>query len=238
MIFSGFKHKVAVVLAPHADDEILGAGGFIAKASAEGWNVDILFATVAGYSSVQRGDMSSGEKRFAEVKNAMNVIGARSFEIFKPKDGSVDCHLRLDTVPQIELVSFIEHYLSTMRPSIVIMPCRGHYHQDHRSLADAAITALRPAPDASLPFVPVVLAYGHAAGGWGGVAYDFKPNFFVDITDVIDIKIQALACYESQLCESPHPRSLAAIRQNAANWSAFTGSYYAEPYECLRCVWQ
>lgn len=237
MIFSGFKHKVAVVFAPHADDEILGAGGFIAKASAAGWHVDILFATVAGYHSAQRGDTSSGEARIAEVKKAMHVVGARNFEVFQPRDSSVDCHLRLDTVPQIELVSFIERYLRTIRPSMAIMPCRGHYHQDHRALADAAVAALRPAPDAQLPFVPVVLAYGHAAAGWGGVAYDFKPNFFVDITDVIDTKIQALACYESQLCELPHPRSLEAVRQNAAAWGAFTGSAYAEPYECVRyCI--
>lgn len=236
-MFPDVKHKVALVMAPHADDEVLGAGGFIAKASAAGWDVDVLFATVTGYSSTQRGDTSSSETRIAEVKKAMDVIGARDFEVFQPKDGPTDCHLRLDTVPQAELISFIERYLKVARPSIAIMPCRGHYHQDHRAMADAAIAALRPAPNASLPFVPVVLAYGHAAAGWGGAAYDFKHNFFIDISDVIDTKMRALACYESQLCESPHPRSLEAVRQNAAFWGAFTGSQYAEPYECIRYVW-
>ena len=237
MIFSAYKHKTAVVLAPHADDEMFGAAGFIAKASAEDWNIDILYATVSGYCSAQRGDRSSNESRLSEVKKAMAVVGARSFEIFQPKDSTTNFHLRLDALPQIELVSFIERYLQSVRPSIVIMPCRGHYHQDHRALADAAVAALRPAPNALLPFVPLVLAYGHAAAGWGGDRYDFKPNFFIDISDVIDKKIQAIACYESQLCPSPHPRSIESIRQNAAAWASFTGSSYAEPYECIRCVW-
>lgn len=167
-MFSRLTHKVAVGLAPHGDDEVLGAGGFIAKASAAGWQVDILYATLAGYNSLQRGDSSSRPARLAEVWKAMRMVGARNHEIFQPKDGPVDCHLRLDTVSQTELVSFVERYLAAVRPSIVIMPCRGHYHQDHRALADAAVAALRPAPDARLPFVPAVLAYGHAAAGWGG----------------------------------------------------------------------
>jgi LmbE family N-acetylglucosaminyl deacetylase len=191
---------------------------------------------VAGYDSLPRGDVSSGETRVIEARKAMDVVGARNFEILQVGDGQTDCHLRLDTVPQIELVSFIEHYLKTFRPSIVIMPCRGHYHQDHRALADAAVAALRPAPDSRLPFVPVVLAYGHAAAGWGDPLNNFNPNFFVDISTVIDMKIKALACYESQLCQPPHPRSLEAVRANAAAWGAFAGSHYAEPYQCVRHV--
>lgn len=237
MLFSGFEHKVAVVLAPHADDEVLGAGGFIAKARATGWEIDFLFATVSGYGSLQRGDRSGNEGRIAEVANVMNVTGARSFAIFDQRGEHADVHLRLDSVPQIELITFIERYLKVARPSIAVIPCRSHYHQDHRAFADAAMTALRPAPDHILPFVPVVLAYGHAAAAWTSGA-EFKPNFFIDITDVIDAKLRAVACYESQLCEPPHPRSLEAIRQNAAAWGAYTGTPYAEAYECLRCVWQ
>ena len=237
MLFSGFKHKVAVVLAPHADDEILGAGGFISKARATGWEIDLLFATVSGYSSLQRDDRSGTESRISEVKRAMGVSGARDFAVFNQHASGAGPHLRLDCVPQIELITFIETYLKASRPSIAIIPSRAHYHQDHRAFADAAMTALRPAPEHILPFVPVVLAYGHAAAGWGP-APDFKPNFFVDITEYIDTKIRALACYESQLCDPPHPRSLEAVRQNAAAWGALTGTRYAEPYECLRCVWQ
>lgn len=238
MLFSGYRHKVALVLAPHADDEILGAGGFISKAHAQGWQIDLLFASVSGYNSLQGGEYCSDLSRLSEVQRAMDVCGARSLAVFKPQDDRTAPHLRLDRVPQIELITFIETYLKAARPSIAIIPCRGHYHQDHRAFADAAITALRPGPDHVLPFVPVVLAYGHAASGWGSMPSEFKSNFFIDITEVIDTKLRALACYESQLCEPPHPRSLEGVRQNAAAWGAYTGTRYAEPYECLRCVWQ
>jgi LmbE family N-acetylglucosaminyl deacetylase len=237
MLFSAFKHRVAVVLAPHADDEILGAGGFISKARAAGWEIDLLFATVSGYGSLQRAEHSAYESRLAEVQRAMKVSGARSFVVFNPPDGRAPPHLKLDCVPQIELITFIEAYLKASRPSIAVIPYRGHYHQDHRAFADAALTALRPAPDNILPFVPVVLAYGHAASGWAATP-EFKPTFFIDITEVMDTKLRALACYESQLCEPPHPRSLEAVRHNAAAWGAYAGTRYAEPYECLRCVWQ
>ena len=38
-----------LVVAPHADDEVLGAGGLVALAQIRGWRVHVLYATVAGY---------------------------------------------------------------------------------------------------------------------------------------------------------------------------------------------
>lgn len=233
-MLAGLSPKVALVVAPHADDEILGAGGFIARASQAGWEVGVLFATVSGYRSAVSGESSTGDERLQEVQAALKMAGAAWFEIFRRHE---DHHLRLDQVPQTELIAFIESFLSRCRPSVVIVPCRGHYHQDHRALADACVTALRPAPTGRLPFVPVVLAYGHAAAGWGGQAFGFQPNFFVDISGVVETKLQALACYRSQVFPPPHARSLDAVRHQAASWGAYAGVSHAEPYECLRYVW-
>lgn len=232
-MLTGHGRKCALVVAPHADDEILGAGGFMTLAAQAGWEVGVWFATVAGYRSAETGRISRREERLDEAKAALERVGAAWFETFAP---DADHHLRLDQVAQIELVSSLENQLRRCRPSIVIVPCRGHHHQDHRALADACVTALRPAPDGALPFVPTVLAYGHASAGWGGPHYDFRPTLFLDIGAVIETKLAALACYRSQLRPPPHPRGLEAVRANAAYWGAFAGAAYGEPYECLRHV--
>lgn len=233
-MLASFSRKTALVLAPHADDEILGAGGFIARAAGAGWDIGVLFATIAGFQSSISGEISTGNQRFREAQAALKVVGASWFDIYP---GNEDLHLKLDQLPQTEMISWIESFLKKCRPDIVIVPCRGHYHQDHRALADACVTALRPAPTGHLPFVPVVLAYGHASAGWGGAAYGHQPSFFIDISGVIETKLEALSCYRSQVFEPPHARSLESVRSNAASWGAFSGTSYAEPYECLRYVW-
>jgi LmbE family N-acetylglucosaminyl deacetylase len=225
----------AMVVAPHADDEVLGAGGLIAAARRAGWEVEVLFATVSGFPSSHTGDQSAHEGRMAEVHRAMRTLGVTEYQVLFQGGGE---HLRLDTVPQTELIGWLERAADRFRPGLVAVPCRGHYHQDHRALADACVAAFRPAPDGRKHFVPLVLAYGHSAAGWGGAQFSFAPSVFLDVTAVIDVKLEALACYESQLIPAPHPRSLEGVRSNSAAWGAYAGCAYAEPYECLRAVLQ
>lgn len=225
------QNKRMIVLAPHADDEVLGAGGLMAKAAQRGWEVHVRFATIAGYASAPRGDVSDTSSREQEVCAAVRVLGCAGYEALYLGE---QWHLRLDAVPQQEIISFIERGLRKLRPALVVIPCLGHYHQDHRSMCRAAVAALRPAPDGIRPLVPMVLAYGHAHGGWGGGEYGFRPTVFVDITEFMAKKLEAIECYRSQLCPEPHPRSVAMLRSQCAGWGAYAGVLYAEAFECVR----
>ena len=223
----------ALVIAPHADDEVLGAGGLMALASERHWAVHVLYVTVAGYESLARGDLSGTAARRAEAEAAAHVLGVAGVEtLFEGEE----LHLKLDTVPITRIVSFIEGAVKRLAPDLVVMPCRGHYHQDHRVVAQACVAALRPAPPGVRPLVPTVLAYGHTGFAWGGPECRFDPTVFVDVTNVLERKLEALKCYQSQLCEPPHPRSSAGMRAFCATWGACAGVQYAEPFECLRAV--
>lgn len=222
-----------LIVAPHADDEVLGAGGLILRAADEGWAVHVLYITVAGFQSPASGTAATVERRQAEVAQAANVLGLSGTDCFST---DAQHHLRLDTVPQSDLIEFLEAGIRRIQPSVFVIPCRGHYHQDHRATATACIAAARPAPAGARPFIPVILAYGHSAAGFGGAGYEFQPDIFVDVTTVIDRKLRALECYQSQLCRPPHPRSTEGVRQYSAAFGAFSGTAYAEPYECIRHV--
>ncbi len=135
------KLKRALVVAPHADDEVLGAGGFIARSVADGWEVHVLFATISGYPSMARQDVSSTDARVSEVESAMKTLGVSGYDVLFREDH----HCRLDTVPQADLIGFVERSLCR-GVSLVIVPSRAHSHQDHWVMADACAAALRPAP--------------------------------------------------------------------------------------------
>src|SRR5258708_6659719 len=73
--------KRMIVYAPHADDEVLGAGGLMARASACGWQVHVHLATVSGYPSMPRQEASTNAGRLTELQDALRTVGAAGHEV-------------------------------------------------------------------------------------------------------------------------------------------------------------
>src|SRR6184192_3979679 len=67
-----------------------------------------------------------------------------------------------------------------------------------------------------------------------GRAGAFAPNVFVDISDELDRKLDAMRCYESELRPPPHPRSLRSLEQRAAYWGSVANMPAAEALALLR----
>ena len=223
-----------LVVAPHADDEVLGAGGLVAAAAAQGARIHVAYLTISGFDSPANDSRSTLLEREREVDAACRVLGVQSRSVLFARG---EQHLLLDALPQAQLVAFLERVIRETGPTLAVVPCRGHHHQDHRAAADACVAALRPAPAAAQrPFVGRVIAYGHAVAGWGGETYAVRPSLFVDVTETVDTKLSALACYQSQLCPPPHPRSIQAVKNQSAFWGAYAGVAHAEAFECLRWV--
>ncbi len=65
----------------------------------------------------------------------------------------------------------------------------------------------------------------------------FVPNYFVNITDFFDKKIDILKIYDTELGKHPFPRSL----ENAASLAKFRGAKagfnYAESFMILKDLW-
>jgi LmbE family N-acetylglucosaminyl deacetylase len=66
------------------------------------------------------------------------------------------------------------------------------------------------------------------------VEQTFVPNRWVDVSDFIDLKMKALACYESQLQPHPAARSLEAVRALATWRGASIGVAAAEAFVIVR----
>jgi LmbE family N-acetylglucosaminyl deacetylase len=64
----------------------------------------------------------------------------------------------------------------------------------------------------------------------------FRPSVFVDITETLEMKIEALACYDTEVRKFPHPRSPEALRAIAARWGSVAGLPAAEAFELIRSV--
>jgi LmbE family N-acetylglucosaminyl deacetylase len=69
-----------------------------------------------------------------------------------------------------------------------------------------------------------------------GIGPSFNPNRFVDISDQLERKLNALAVYRSELREFPHPRSLEGARALARVRGACVGVAAAEAFEVIRQI--
>ena len=216
--------NVLMVVA-HPDDEVLGPGGTVARHVAEGDEVAILI--LADHGSVRYDEELMREVRRA-ARAASNRMGVSEVRFGELEDQ------KLDALPILEVTQRVEAVLQEVQPEIVYTHHRGDINRDHTVVHEATLTAARPY---SAPFVRRVLCYETpSATEWAGPYPEsaFIPNVFVDISDYLEIKLQAMAEYPSELREAPHPRSLEALLSHAAHWGSVIGVSAAEPFMLVR----
>lgn len=226
-----------LVVAPHPDDELLGCGGLINRVKRSGGEVFVLFMTCGDTREYSPAGRSTARERQREIDEVTKFFDLDGHHLALPGERY---HLRLDQVPQGRLVDVMERdsplAISAIRPSVVLLPEITSYNQDHRAVAQAGITALRPGPGPDRHQPPLVLMYEEVADGWR--AEPIPPrNFHVAIDPVdLDQKMEGLRCYASQWRSHPHTRSEEALRALAAVRGAQCGAPLAEAFHCLRCT--
>ncbi len=191
-----------LVIAPHPDDEILGVGGTIAKHIANGNNVYVCIVTKGGEPLFSA---DSVEKVRKECVAADKFLGVKQ-TIFLDYPAAM-----LEEVHRYKLNDSLVNVIQTIKPEEVYIPHRGDMQLDHKYVVDAAMVALRP----KYNYVPRrVYAYETLSEtGWDipSTTNEFIPNVYNDISDYLDIKMNALNLFTTQISEFPDTRSLRAI---------------------------
>ena len=226
------ENERILVLAAHPDDEVLGCGGTIARLAADGREV---FIAILGEGITSRGN--NGANDTAKLKDLHSasrkvgtMLGAQEVFLEKLPDN------RFDTVPMLEVVKKIEAILAKVKPTILFTQHGGDLNVDHLVTFRAAMTATRPMTECT---VNEVLAYEVGSStewAFGHFSPRFHPHVFVDISQTLDVKIQAMETYESEARPFPHPRSPEALRAQAAFRGAQSGMVAAEAFQLVRSL--
>jgi LmbE family N-acetylglucosaminyl deacetylase len=213
-----------IVIAPHPDDEVLGAGGTLLRRAAEGGAVAWLIVT--GISEVSGWPREKVEKRAAEIEKVAKMFGfSEVFVLGYPTT-------QLDQVPTGQLISSISAVFKRFAPEEVLLAHRGDVHSDHRITFDAVSACVKWF---RYPSVKRVMAYETASETEFNLSQEtrFSPNVFVDIGTHLDAKLEILKVYESELGDHPFPRSVKAVRALAEWRGANSGCSAAEAFELL-----
>jgi LmbE family N-acetylglucosaminyl deacetylase len=227
--------KVLVVTA-HPDDVDFGSGGTVATWTAEG--ADVVYCIVtngaagAADSDVDLADLVG--RRQSEQRKAAAEVGVSDVRFLGYPDGrlAVTYELRRD----------LSRVIREVRPGRVLCqsPERNWErirasHPDHLAAGEATLQAVYP--DARNPYAhPELLAAGLEPHEVGEVWLMASPRAdrYVEITAVIERKLAALACHESQIAD---PKQLEEIvrrwTQATAERAGLGAGRYAEAFQVV-----
>lgn len=217
-----------LVVAAHPDDEVLGCGGYIARKFSEGCEVKVLFLTngVSARSSSSDSDISH---RLKSVNESCKILGVKEYFQLDFPDNAID------SVPLLEIIKGIEGVISDFNPDVVLTHHAGDLNIDHQLAHKATITACRPLPASNLK--RILCFETLSASEWSGYgSKEFSPNFFVDISEFLEKKIEAVNAYSQEMRDFPHPRSLDVIRSLAILRGSNVGRNSAESFILFREV--
>jgi LmbE family N-acetylglucosaminyl deacetylase len=194
-----------LVITPHADDETYGCAGTIARIKALGGEVYVVLVSIGDLQHYGHGDDGSRSKlvahqtRRAEFDAVMRHLKVDDWDVLFT---DAETHLALDALPRKRLIGLLESTgrlaIDVVEPTMVMLPAVS-YNQDHEALFRAGVTATRPGTPGQKYTVPFVLSYDNTSLFWTGEPTRFHPNVYVDITDFLAAKIDALRLHTSQV---------------------------------------
>jgi LmbE family N-acetylglucosaminyl deacetylase len=228
--------KRAICIHAHPDDQEFTVAGTLAKWAKAGCEIISVVITSGDSGS---NDPSKGAEykpelaklREGEQTSANNVIGVKETIFMRYPDGELE--------PSLALRKELTRILRQHKPDVVITgnPEAWFYgneyinHPDHRAAAQAACEAVFPSAGTRLIFTDLLEAgyephnvkrlYVHGTD---------KPDTWVDITETMDIKIEALGKHASQV----NPDEVGKwMRDWAKEEAKDKGFEYAESYKVM-----
>ena len=221
-----FVPSSAMVIVAHPDDIEFGCAGTVAKWTSRGTTVTYVIVTSGNIGTHDPAFTieSLAEHREKEQRAAAAACGVHQVEFLRHNDGEVMPTLDL----RKELVRLIRKHkpqvVFSMDPTAFLSSSDYINHPDHRAVAIATVDAI--APVASMPLMYPELGAPHAVHEvW--IQWTERPDTWIDISETVERKMEALRCHKSQVSEE--------TVQSVRRWAIDTGKGLV-PAEAYRVI--
>lgn len=199
-----------LVIAPHADDEVLGAGGSVSKHIAQGNDVHLLIC---------------GERR----QDNMEQIKSATEHYKKSYMLKYDDEAYYESFD--DMLKSVEQVYNQIKPHVVYIPNRDDFNRDHRCVFEICEIVCRRY-QAHAP--TRVLMYETPSSTTQSFNNNFKCNHYETLSQqhIMD-KIDTLMLYKNELREFPNPRSERGVLVQANFRGMECGFEFAEGFNIL-----
>ena len=216
-----------LLVTSHPDDEVLGCGGLATALSSQGIAVHSCILSSGADARSGRPETSD---LLRDVVTAHKMLGVHEYTLGKFPN------IRMNTVPHIDLVQFIEEVILRTKADIVYTHHPQDLNDDHRQTSAACQVAARSAQRGKgapflrrLYYMEILSSTDWSFPGSGN---GFQADTFFEIGEAhLENKIAALQAYQKVMRTFPHPRSVEVIRGLAAYRGGQSGMRYAEAFQ-------
>jgi LmbE family N-acetylglucosaminyl deacetylase len=219
-----------LIIAPHADDEVLGCGGIISKYSDSGNNVYVVIVTNANIGAPDLFSVDDINKVRDEALKAHELLKiTKTFFLDFPAP-------RLDTHPSYEISNALTKIIYENNIHTMFIPHKGDIHRDHTVVHYSSLVAARPINNCPVKKILSYETLSETEWSSPNAGDVFIPNVFIDVTKFLLDKLKAMSCYSSQIKMAPHPRSLDAIEHLARLRGSTINCRFAEAFMLIRSI--
>ena len=170
------KKQSVIAFGAHPDDLEIGMGGTLAKLARLGYDVNSVIATLPNFVKT---DIK--EQRRIEATMSAKTLGCKSPQFLDLSPDEI-------TIGR-KFVTMIDEIINKHKPEAVFTQWIGDSHQDHQTLTRAVIAASRDSNN--------LFMYETTIPG-GLTENAFRPQLYIDITETLEVKSNALDCFHSQ----------------------------------------
>lgn len=227
--------SVYLVVAAHPDDPDFGVAGSAARLARDGHAVHYLMLTSgdAGSEDPAVSPVDLMRLREAEQETAGRILGLSSVRFLRYPDGELEA--------TIEVRKALVRVMRELKADVVL--CQDPRslvdddstylnHPDHRAAGQAALDAAFPAagnPSAFRDLLAEGLKPHKVREVWLYFTGGQHLNHFVDITETLEVKIEALAAHTSQIGDWARNGGL---RTEMTKWATETASRHQLGFKC------
>lgn len=211
-----------LVIAAHPDDELLGCGGTVALHRRKG--DEVTFIIVCEGDSLRYDNISNQHQ--AQIYKAAEILDVKDVRSLKFPDQ------KLEKIVLTDLIAPILQVIREIKPNIIYTQYGGDVNRDHKILFEAVLVATRPTET----FIEAIYAFDTASSTEWGYPRSFIPDTWINISQTLEQKLAAMACYQSELRDYPHPRSIEGLKYKAKAWGNQSCMDAAEVFMTVRKI--
>jgi LmbE family N-acetylglucosaminyl deacetylase len=169
-----------LVISPHTDDELFGVGGTLLKRKKNGDTIKVVVMSCSDRFLHHLNRTITEEEQWMEFKKVAEFISTEEPSKFETNG------TRLEEIPQYKIVRWLDDLIRTYQPNVIYIP-EPSYHQEHKDVYNACISAVRPT---GVGLILEIISYEIPTSTWSDPSSKFQPNLYEDIEDTIEEKIK------------------------------------------------